>query len=59
MGIVRCNTAVIIDGNSTRQIFGEEIGGIMGFGRVWKDVHTRLAGTERDRRAQWEDSGFI
>ena len=49
---------VIIDGRSIRQIFGEEIGGIMRFGRVWKEVHTRLEGTERDRRAQWEDRGF-
>ena len=59
MGIARRNTAVIIDLHSIRQIFGEEIGGIVGFGRVWKEVHTRLAGTERDQRAQWEDSGFI
>ena len=30
----------------------------MGFGLVWKEVHTRLEGTERDGRAQWEDRGF-
>ena len=49
----------IVDGSLIRQIGGEDIGCIVGFGRVWKEVHTRLAGTERDQRAQWEDSGFI
>ena len=58
MGIVRWNTAVIIDGRSIRQIFGEEIGGIVGFGRVWKEGRSRLAGTDRDRWVQWEDGGF-
>ena len=36
MGIVRRNTAVIIDGSTIRKIFGEKIGGITGldgFGR--------------------------
>ena len=66
MGIVIRNTAVIIDGRSIRQIFGynnggivgEEIGFIVGFSRVWEEGQTRLAGTERDQRAKWEDGGF-
>ena len=45
-------------GARSGRYFGEEIGGIMGFGLVWKEVHTRLEGTERDGRAQWEDRGF-
>ena len=49
---------VIIDGRSIRQIFGYNIGGvvgeevrdIVGFIRVWEEGWERLAGMERDRR---------
>ena len=66
MGVVRRNTADIIDGRSIRQIFGYNIGGIfgedigiiIGFSRIWEEGRARLAGMERDRRAQWEDGGF-
>ena len=37
-GGVRQNTAVIIYGYTIRKIFGEEIGGIMVLGGVWKEV---------------------
>ena len=58
MGIVRRNTAVIIDGRSIRQIFGYNIGFIVRFIWVWEEGRTRLAGIKRDRRAKWEDGGF-
>ena len=56
MGIVRRNTAVIIDGRLIREIFGdniggvfeEEIGDIMGFIWVWKEVWEGLEGAEGD-----------
>ena len=66
MGIVRRNTAVIIDGRLIREIFGdniggvveEEIGDIMGFIWVWKEVWEGLEGAEGDWQPQWEDGGF-
>ena len=37
MGIGRRNTADIIDGRLIRQIFGYNIGDIVGFSRVWEE----------------------
>ena len=58
MGIVRWNTEVIIYGRTISKIFGEDIGGIMGFGRVWKEVWAGLVSEERDRQVRWEDGRF-
>ena len=53
MGVVRWNTEVIIDGSTISKIFGEEIGGIIGFGRVWNEVWTGMLSEERDRQVRW------
>ena len=58
MGIVRPNTTVIIDRRAIRNIFGEDIGGITRFGRVWKEVWAGMVGLERDRWVRWEDGRF-
>ena len=58
MGIVRQNTAVIIDGSTIRKIFGEEIGGITEFGWVCKEVWEGMISEERDRQVRWEDGRF-
>ena len=58
--------AVIIDGSLIRDIFGDNIGGvveeqivgIVGFSRVWKEGWEGLEGAEGNWQPQWEDGGF-